>query len=97
MEDYKAILKLINDKLEEDERIINFYRDEKAKADEYIAKLTDERIVLKEKLDGCKAEREELLHCIGLQEDEIKHLREEIAITEEKVAQYEIPKKVADV
>lgn len=85
MEEYKAIMKLIDNKLEEQECIINHYRKESDKKDVYIEELTHKNLVLKEKIDGFEKEKEEILQVIQAEEAENKQLREEIEQLKETI------------
>lgn len=104
MDEYKAILKLINDELTEQESVIKYYRDEQKEWEERCAELTHTNFelnkvneILKEKIDGFEKEKDEILQVIQDEEAENKQLREKIASLEEKIAEYETPKKVANV
>lgn len=51
MEEFKNIIKVINDKLAENERTIDYYREESRKSAEVIAKLEEEKKALQERID----------------------------------------------
>ena len=76
MEEYKAILKLINDKLEEQEGVIEYYRNKQTEWEE---------------------EKFELTQHIAQLESENKSLIEELKRLDQKLIDYETPKKVASV
>ena len=52
MEEYKNILKTINDKLAENERVIDYYLNESVRQKEIITKLEAENMELREKIDA---------------------------------------------
>lgn len=52
MEKYEAILKVINDKIEDSERLIEYLREGNGKKDEIIRKLEAENATLKKKIDN---------------------------------------------
>lgn len=104
MKDYENIMKLVDKQLGEQESVIEYYRDKQKEWEERCAELTHTNLelnkvneILKEKIDGFEKEKDEILQVIQDEEAENKQLREKIASLEEKIAQYETPKKVANV
>ena len=52
MEEFKNILKVINDKLAENERVIDYYLNESVRQKDIITKLEAENMELREKIDA---------------------------------------------
>jgi chromosome segregation ATPase len=83
MEEYKAILKLINDKLAEQESVIEYYRNKQTEWEEEKSELTLKVLQYEAIISDLKADNENFIN-------EIKRL-------DQKVKDYETPKKVANV
>ena len=60
MEDYKNIMKLIDNKLAEQEGVIEYYRNKQKEWEEHTNELTSENFKLKEEIEQLKEKIEEL-------------------------------------
>lgn len=83
MEEYKNIMKLVDEKLGEQECIINHYREKQKEWEEEKSELTLKVLQLEAIISDLKADNEKYIN-------EIKRL-------DQKVKDYETPKKVANV
>jgi septal ring factor EnvC (AmiA/AmiB activator) len=83
IEKYPNIMKFVDNKLEEQENTINFYRKKQTEWEEERTNLTTKISYLEATISDLKADNEKYIN-------EIKRL-------DKKVADYETPKKVANV
>lgn len=60
MDEYKAIMKLIDSKLEEQESVIEYYRNKQKEWEEHTTELTSENLKLKEENEQLKEKIDEL-------------------------------------
>ena len=79
MEKYNAIYKCINDKLEENEILLEHYRDETSKQERQILELEEENETLKSDCSECKEVILQLMDEIKRKDKVIEYLKKKLS------------------